>query len=74
MCSFRFELLKSRMIVLFVAGTSRAFLISFGVHYWFVIIFVLLYQNTFKTYHSSTYLLTRGVTLGTLAIASVMLL
>lgn len=36
LCSFRFELLKSRMIVLFVAGTSRAFLISFGVHYWYL--------------------------------------
>nr|CAB3496180.1 unnamed protein product [Digitaria exilis] len=35
LCSFRFELLKSRMILLFVAGTSRAFLICFGVHYWF---------------------------------------
>ncbi|ONL97113.1 Calpain-type cysteine protease DEK1 [Zea mays] len=36
LCSFRFELLKSRMIVLFVAGTSRAFLVSFGVHYWYL--------------------------------------
>ncbi|KAG2552578.1 hypothetical protein PVAP13_9KG552600 [Panicum virgatum] len=36
LCSFRFELLKSRVIVLFVAGTSRAFLICFGVHYWYL--------------------------------------
>jgi hypothetical protein len=36
LCSFRFELLKSRMIALFVAGTSRVFLICFGVHYWYL--------------------------------------
>ena len=42
LCSFRFELLKSRTLALFVAGASRVFLMCFGVHYWFVFIFVLL--------------------------------
>lgn len=36
LCSFRFELLKSRTLALFVAGTSRVFLICFGVHYWYL--------------------------------------
>ncbi|KAF6155139.1 hypothetical protein GIB67_019665 [Kingdonia uniflora] len=35
-CLFGFELLKSRVAALFVAGTSRVFLISFGVHYWYL--------------------------------------
>ncbi|KAF3641545.1 hypothetical protein FXO37_22947 [Capsicum annuum] len=34
-CLYGFKLLKSRVIVLFVAGTSRVFLICFGVHYWY---------------------------------------
>ncbi|CAN6470699.1 unnamed protein product [Victoria cruziana] len=33
---FGFELLKSRVTALFVAGTSRVFLICFGVHYWYL--------------------------------------
>lgn len=32
---YGFKLLKSRVVVLFVAGTSREFLICFGVHYWY---------------------------------------
>ncbi|XP_020089245.1 calpain-type cysteine protease ADL1 [Ananas comosus] len=35
-CMFGFELLKSRVLALFVAGTSRLFLICFGVHYWYL--------------------------------------
>lgn len=35
-CLYGFELLNSRVAALFVAGTSRIFLICFGVHYWFV--------------------------------------
>ncbi|CAA6673108.1 unnamed protein product [Spirodela intermedia] len=33
-CLFGFELLRSRVAALFVAGASRVFLICFGVHYW----------------------------------------
>lgn len=36
-CLYGFQLLKSRVAALFVAGASRVFLISFGVHYWFVL-------------------------------------
>lgn len=36
-CLFGFELLKSRIVALFVAGMSRIFLICFGVHYWSVL-------------------------------------
>ncbi|PHT57532.1 hypothetical protein T459_35497 [Capsicum annuum] len=32
---YGFKLMKSRVVVLFVAGTSRVFLIYFGVHYWY---------------------------------------
>ncbi|XP_039143168.1 calpain-type cysteine protease ADL1 [Dioscorea cayenensis subsp. rotundata] len=35
-CLFGFELLKSREVALFVAGTSRIFLICFGVNYWYL--------------------------------------
>ncbi|XP_078428400.1 calpain-type cysteine protease family [Wolffia australiana] len=35
-CLFGFELLKSRVAALFVAGVSRVFLICFGVHYWYL--------------------------------------
>ncbi|KAK9123371.1 hypothetical protein Sjap_012973 [Stephania japonica] len=35
-CLFGFELLRSRVVALFVAGTSRVFLICFGVHYWYL--------------------------------------
>ncbi|XP_068636405.1 calpain-type cysteine protease DEK1-like isoform X1 [Aristolochia californica] len=35
-CLFGFELLKGRVAALFVAGTSRIFLICFGVHYWYL--------------------------------------
>ncbi|KAM3306469.1 hypothetical protein P3S67_013339 [Capsicum chacoense] len=34
-CLYGFKLLKSRVVVLYVACTSRAFLIYFGVHYWY---------------------------------------
>ncbi|PHT67167.1 hypothetical protein T459_31592 [Capsicum annuum] len=34
-CLYGFKLLKSQVAVLFVAGTSRVFLICFGVHYWY---------------------------------------
>ncbi|PHT69367.1 hypothetical protein T459_28854 [Capsicum annuum] len=34
-CLYSFKLLKSRVVVLYVAGTSRVFLICFGVHYWY---------------------------------------
>lgn len=33
-CLYGFQLLESRVGALFVAGTSRVFLICFGVHYW----------------------------------------
>ncbi|PSR95355.1 Calpain-type cysteine protease [Actinidia chinensis var. chinensis] len=35
-CLYAFQLLKSRVAALFVAGTSRVFLICFGVHYWYL--------------------------------------
>ncbi|PIA53983.1 hypothetical protein AQUCO_00900510v1 [Aquilegia coerulea] len=35
-CLFGFELLKSRVAALVVAGISRVFLICFGVHYWYL--------------------------------------
>ncbi|XP_020572133.1 calpain-type cysteine protease ADL1 isoform X2 [Phalaenopsis equestris] len=35
-CLLGFKLLRSRFMVLFVAGTSRIFLICFGVHYWYL--------------------------------------
>ncbi|KAL2239163.1 UNVERIFIED_CONTAM: Calpain-type cysteine protease DEK1, partial [Sesamum indicum] len=35
-CLYGFKLLKSRVAALFIAGTSRVFLICFGVHYWFL--------------------------------------
>lgn len=35
-CLYGFQLLKSRVVALFVAGTSRVFLICFGVHYWYL--------------------------------------
>lgn len=35
-CLYGFQLLQSRVAALFVAGTSRVFLICFGVHYWLV--------------------------------------
>ncbi|XVF19144.1 hypothetical protein REPUB_Repub11eG0083700 [Reevesia pubescens] len=35
-CLYGFQLLKSRVAALFVAGTSRVFLICFGVHYWYL--------------------------------------
>lgn len=35
-CLYGYQLLKSRIAALFVAGASRVFLICFGVHYWFV--------------------------------------
>ena len=34
-CLFGFQLLKSPIAALFIAGSSRVFLICFGVHYWF---------------------------------------
>lgn len=34
-CLFRFELLKSRVAALSIAGVYRLFLICFGVHYWY---------------------------------------
>lgn len=34
-CLFGFQLLKSPIAALFIAGASRIFLICFGVHYWF---------------------------------------
>lgn len=36
-CLYGFELLKSRVTALFVAGASRVFLICFGVHFWCVL-------------------------------------
>ncbi|XP_022729421.1 calpain-type cysteine protease DEK1 isoform X1 [Durio zibethinus] len=35
-CLYGFQLLRSRVVALFVAGTSRVFLICFGVHYWYL--------------------------------------
>ncbi|KAG0455407.1 hypothetical protein HPP92_024699 [Vanilla planifolia] len=35
-CLLGFNLLRSRFMVLFVAGTSRVFLICFGIHYWYL--------------------------------------
>lgn len=35
-CLYGFQLLQSRVAALFVAGTSRVFLICFGVNYWLV--------------------------------------
>ncbi|KAG2675265.1 hypothetical protein I3843_13G154700 [Carya illinoinensis] len=35
-CLYGFKLLSSRVVALFVAGTSRVFLICFGVHYWYL--------------------------------------
>ncbi|KAJ0020599.1 hypothetical protein Pint_31441 [Pistacia integerrima] len=35
-CLYGFQLLQNRVAALFVAGTSRVFLICFGVHYWYL--------------------------------------
>ncbi|PKI35355.1 hypothetical protein CRG98_044269, partial [Punica granatum] len=35
-CLYGFKLLRSRILALLVAGTSRVFLICFGVHYWYL--------------------------------------
>lgn len=35
-CLYGFQLLKNRIAALFIAGTTRVFLICFGVHYWLV--------------------------------------
>ncbi|KAK2438390.1 calpain-type cysteine protease family [Trifolium repens] len=35
-CLYGFQLLNSRVAVLFIAGTSRVFLICFGVQYWYL--------------------------------------
>ncbi|KAJ9153323.1 hypothetical protein P3X46_026773 [Hevea brasiliensis] len=35
-CLYGFQVLQSRVVALFVAGTSRVFLICFGVHYWYL--------------------------------------
>ncbi|KAK9692429.1 hypothetical protein RND81_09G263800 [Saponaria officinalis] len=35
-CLYGFKLLESRVAALFIAGTSRAFLICFGIHYWYL--------------------------------------
>ncbi|KAG5025284.1 hypothetical protein JHK86_021198 [Glycine max] len=35
-CLYGFQLLDSRVAALFIAGTSRVFLICFGVHYWYL--------------------------------------
>ncbi|XP_059628763.1 calpain-type cysteine protease DEK1 [Cornus florida] len=35
-CLYGFQLLKSRVVALSVAGASRVFLICFGVHYWYL--------------------------------------
>ncbi|XP_047321349.1 calpain-type cysteine protease DEK1-like [Impatiens glandulifera] len=35
-CLYGFQLLDSRVTALFVAGAYRVFLISFGVHYWYL--------------------------------------
>lgn len=58
-CLYGFQLLQNRVAALFIAGTSRVFLICFGVHYWsvplelsvafvftaFVTVFCLTYPN-----------------------------
>lgn len=38
-CLYGFQLLDSRVAALFIAGTSRVFLICFGVQYWLVFFF-----------------------------------
>ncbi|KAA8549688.1 hypothetical protein F0562_001294 [Nyssa sinensis] len=35
-CLYGFQLLKSRVTALFIAGTTRVFLICFGVQYWYL--------------------------------------
>ncbi|XP_042465852.1 calpain-type cysteine protease ADL1-like, partial [Zingiber officinale] len=35
-CLFAFEIVRSRIVALSVAGISRIFLICFGVHYWYL--------------------------------------
>ncbi|KAL1327944.1 calpain-type cysteine protease DEK1 isoform X2 [Arachis hypogaea] len=35
-CMYGFQLLDSRVAALFIAGTSRVFLICFGVQYWYI--------------------------------------
>ncbi|KAK7318765.1 hypothetical protein RJT34_03472 [Clitoria ternatea] len=35
-CLYGFQLLDSRVAALFIAGSSRVFLICFGVHYWYL--------------------------------------
>lgn len=35
-CLYGFQLLKSGVVALFVAGSYRVFLICFGVHYWYI--------------------------------------
>lgn len=35
-CLYGFQLLNKRVTVLFIAGTSRVFLICFGVQYWYL--------------------------------------
>ncbi|ESQ29931.1 hypothetical protein EUTSA_v10011175mg [Eutrema salsugineum] len=35
-CLYGFKLLQNRVLALFVAGTSRLFLICFGIHYWYL--------------------------------------
>ncbi|GAB2286981.1 Calpain-type cysteine protease dek1 [Dionaea muscipula] len=35
-CLYGFQLLQSRVAAIFIAGTSRIFLICFGIHYWYV--------------------------------------
>jgi hypothetical protein len=51
-CLFGFELLRSRVVALFVAGLYRIFLICFGVHFWYVATSHCWHQN----YVSSVYL------------------
>lgn len=50
LCLFKFELLKSRVVALFVAGTSRVFLICFGVNYWLAFLYALLTTYYFVSY------------------------
>ena len=38
-CLFGFELLRSRVLALFLAGVYRVFLICFGVHYWYATLY-----------------------------------
>lgn len=56
-CLYGFQLLKSGVLALFVAGMSRVFLICFGVHYWFVstnfIWFSFLITKPDNCYHGS---------------------